>query len=204
MRKIHRQRLVSAVILSRIDYCNTIQAELEACRCCRCGELWMLLSVLSPISDHVTTSHRRRETSIGFQSGNASTSSLEQWCTRSFMAPHRTTCATRSRQLLTCQVTATHDLLNVDCVIRTRHGSRAFSVTGPIVWNSPPQTIRNTPSACRHFQIAIKTCMFNWIYNAWVKLRHFRISSDCEGPLFNFVRGVALQNILISDYLLGW
>ena len=48
--------------------------------------------------------------------------------------------------------------------IRTRQGSRAFSVAGPIVWNSLPQTIRDTPSVI-NFKKQLKTHMFNLFYN---------------------------------------
>ena len=39
------------------------------------------------------------------------------------------------------------------------------------------------------------------IYNVWVKFETlFSIEIYCKGPLFNFVRGAALQNILIHDF----
>ena len=75
----------------------------------------MLLPDSSPISDHETTSRRRCEYSIGFHSVNASTSSLEHGWLRSFLEPHRNTCAARSRQLLTCRIAASYDLRRVDC-----------------------------------------------------------------------------------------
>ena len=94
---------------------------------------------------------------------------------------------------------AAHGLFHVPR-IRTRHGSRAFSVAGPTVWNSLPQTIRNISSVVT-FKKQLKTHLFNLIYNVWVKFETlFSIEFYCKGPLFNFVRGAALQNILIHDF----
>ena len=98
---------------------------------------------------------------------------------RNFMAPHRNTCATRSRQLLTFWVAATYDLRHVDCFMCSAYehvmDHEPFSVAGPTVWNGLPQTIRNISSVVT-FKKQLKTHYVQFDIQCMseiVKLRHF-------------------------------
>ena len=163
MRKIlsreHRQHLASAVILSRIDYCNArprwtarlVVAAVTASYEC-------LLPDSSPNSDHETTSLRRCENSwlpirqcIDFKLGtvmHAIVHGTAPECMCNKVTPV-TDLPGRSHLR-----SAARGLFHVP-LIRTRHGSRAFSVAGPIVWNRST-TNHQEHSICHHFQKAIK------------------------------------------------
>ena len=172
MRKIlsreHRQRLVSAVILSRIDYCNAILVGLPDVTLLPLQRVMnaaaRFVADLGP-RDHISQTMRelhwlpiRQRIDFklatimhGIVHGSAP-EYLRNKVTPVSDLPGR-------RHLRS----AAHGLFHVPR-IRTRHGSRAFSVAGPTVWNSLPQTIRNISSVVT-FKKQLKTHLFNLIYN---------------------------------------
>ena len=68
-------RLVSAFILSRLDYCNVVLAVFRHQHLHRCSELCTPLPELSTTLNHTTTSPQHSEPCIGFQSSRGWSSS---------------------------------------------------------------------------------------------------------------------------------
>ena len=128
----------------------------------------MLLPDSSPISDRETTFPKRCENSTGFQSGQRidfKLATIMHGIVHGSAPEYLRNKVTPVSDLLgRCHLrSAAHGLFHVPR-IRTRHGSRAFSVAGPTVWNSLPQTIRNISSVVT-FKKQLKTHLFNLIYN---------------------------------------
>jgi len=55
---------------------------------------------------------------------------------------------------------------------RTRLGDRAFSVAGPVVWNSLPAAVREADSL-HSFRRKLKTHLFTLCFNDWLRLTVF-------------------------------
>jgi len=46
----------------------------------------------------------------------------------------------------------------------TKFGDRAFAISGPLMWNSLPMTVRNS-STLSNFKSALKSHLFTWIFS---------------------------------------
>ena len=162
-----RQRLVSAIILSRVDYCNVVLAGLPA------SSLAPLQSVLNAAArfvadlrprDHVTGTLRDLH---WLPIGTRITYKL---CTLMHASVHGAA-PVYIRNMLTSVTklpgrshlrSAASGLYDVPRT-RTKFGTRAFSVAGPTAWNALPLELRATAdSAC--FRKKLKTFLFNQVY----------------------------------------
>jgi len=59
---------------------------------------------------------------------------------------------------------ATHGNLAVPRVRLTRYGRRSFSVSGPLLWNSPPPTVCDVSLTLTQFCARLKTFLFSRAY----------------------------------------
>ena len=165
-----RQRLVSALILSRIDYCNTVFAGLPA-------------STLKPLQRLINAA-ARYVANLGPYDGVTNTLKELHWlpikqrityklCVMmhsavsgvapSYIKDMLTSVADMpGRGRLRSAASGSFDVPRV----RTRIGSQAFSVAGPQAWNSLPVEMRNAPMTRSIFKNRLKTFLFEQAYPA--------------------------------------
>jgi len=162
-----KQRLVSALILSRIDYCNAVLAGLPASSLTPLQRLMnaavRFVADLKPRA-HVTPAFRELhwlpvEQRITFK-----------LCTIMHGVVHGRAPAYLSDTLSAVSSfparrhlrSAAAGLFDVPR-IKTVHGGRAFSVAGPTAWNNLPHTVRNIDSAVT-FRRHLKGHLFDDVY----------------------------------------
>jgi len=76
-------------------------------------------------------------------------------------------------------------------LMRTKFGARAFSVAGPVMWNSLPVAVRYTDSL-HSFKCRLKAQFFSLCFNDW----------QCNAPQVRFRTWRALSSLLLTYYLL--
>ena len=158
------QRLVSAFILSRIDYCNAVLASLPA-------------STTAPLQPVLKIAARLV---VGHSAGEDAMRKLHwlpishrirfKLCLLMFAVVNNTSpvyitemttqiSALPGRERLRSAATDMYDIPHT----RTKFGDRAFSVAGPREWNSLPADIRGIHELTT-FKRAIETYFFNLAY----------------------------------------
>ena len=162
-----RQRLVSALILSRVDYCNSSLAGLPA------KTLVPLQRVLNAATryvadlrfrDHVTAAQRSLHWLPIVQRINYKLCVMMHGAVHG-KAPDYIT----SMVPLTSPLSGRSHLRSADRLLydiprtRTRMGDRAFSVAGPRAWNELPLDVREL-STLSTFKKHLKTFLFNTAY----------------------------------------
>ena len=70
---------------------------------------------------------------------------------------------------------------------RQKFGDRAFAISGPLMWNSLPTTVRNS-STLSNFKSALKSHLFTWLYsrgciNSYDLWRRPWIGFTCYGAI---------------------
>ena len=162
-----RQRLVSALILSRIDYCNVVFADLPSVALAPLRRVMnaavRFVAGLGP-RDHTSDAQRELHWLP-----------IDQRITYKLCVIMHSVVTGIAPEYISDMVTpvsylegrahlrsATLGLYNVPR-IKTRIGKKAFSIAGPTAWNSLPQSIRDIASASA-FKRQLKTHLFNCAY----------------------------------------
>ena len=162
-----RQRLVSAIILSRVDYCNVVLAGLPA------SSLAPLQRVLNAAARFVADLHPRDHVTGTLRDLHwlpIKTRITYKLCTLMHASVYGAA-PVYIRNMLTSVTelpgrshlcSAASGLYDVPRT-RTKFGTRSFSVAGPTAWNALPLELRATAdSAC--FRKKLKTFLFIQVY----------------------------------------
>ena len=166
-------RLVLAVVISRLDYCNSVSAGVMArtigtsitrTECCK-----SLIFELTP-RDHISPSLLQLHW-LPVQYADASSISCAALCTlytpqdarliwRTLYVP--LAAAGQSRSDLRSSTTSAYLLPR----LKTKFGERAFSHAGPFAWNTLPTHVRNIPSP-NNFRKLLRTQFFSLASNVY-------------------------------------
>ena len=161
---------MSALILSRIDYCNTVFAGLPA-------------STLKPLQRLINAA-ARYVVDLGSYEGITNTLKELQWLpikqriTYKLCVMMHSAVSGVAPSYIKNMLTSVADMpghgrlrstassyFDVPCV-RTRISSQAFSVAGPQAWNSLPVEMRTAPMTQSVFKNRLKTFLFKQAYPA--------------------------------------
>ena len=158
------KQLVTSLILSRLDYCNTILAGLPASTlfCAQNAAARLVLgldrrsSITTALSDlhWLPVKHR-----ITFKVATLMHQALCHRCP-AYFADLVAFSSTDSHRRLRSTTTRAAAIQRT----RTQFGRRAFSVCGPDVWNSLPPSVRTVDSSSS-FRRALKTHLFQLAFN---------------------------------------
>ena len=162
------QRLISAFILSKLDYCNSVLAGLPA-------------ATLSPLQ-RVMNAVVRLVVNLGFRDPVSASMKELHWlpityrikyklCIMMYSAVHGNcpayiteilvpTSTLLNRARLRSSSSGTYDVPRV----RTQFGKRAFSIAGPTAWNELPVAVRNTDTIAS-FKRNLKAHFFSIAYS---------------------------------------
>jgi hypothetical protein len=157
------KRLVSALILSRLDYCNSILASLPQ------SSLSALQRVQNAAARLVLGLRPRDHISSGLKQLHWLPVAFRiqfKLCTMMYLAnagqtPHYISemlCLTASTQRRS-GLRSAETLLYTKPRLRTKHGERAFSFAGPNEWNALPARLQTLPTL-NSFKKELKTLLF--------------------------------------------
>ena len=163
-----RQRLVSALILSRIDYCNVVFAALPSVALVPLRRAMnaavRFVAGLGP-RDHTSDAQRELHW-LPIEQRITYKLCVLMHAVETGTAPEYISDMVKPVSVLEGRAHLRSATLGLYDIPRTRTliGSKAFSVAGPIAWNSLPQSIRNIKSAFT-FKRHLKTHLFKCAYN---------------------------------------
>jgi len=158
--------LVQALVISRLDYCNTVLAGLPS------TTLQPLTAVLHSAArlvkdlgprDPITPSMRQPTGFLSRQLKNLSTNVQHiQWF---FATLHVISIVTLCTSLSSRQSLRSASKGAFACLrSRLQFGNRVFSITGPVEWNKLPDAVRRSTSVVQ-FQSRLKTHFFQIFYD---------------------------------------
>jgi len=157
--------MVHAFIMSQVDYCSSVLHRVSAANVQSLQKVPMLQLKSCCISGSLTTSPLTFEIDyIGCSFSRELNTKCESWCTSVCIKLHQHTslhCAHWCLISQSCSLcsTACGDLV-VPHSRTTRYGQRCFAVSGPILWNSLPLSVRDPSLTPTQFCALLKTMPF--------------------------------------------
>jgi len=138
-----------------------------------CSVYWTLQHVSSPVYASSTTACHTccMRSCTGLTSQNVSTTNWESQCIAVCRTRLPSTWLTAVHQSQTFPAdvilrSATWHHLTVPCYWLSTFGHRAFSVTGPTVWNSLPDSLHDVVLSSNSFRQSLKTNLFRQYHSA--------------------------------------
>ena len=160
--------LVSAFVLSRIDYCNALQygsshdikSHLQRIQN-NAARVLMHLPVWSSITTHLKSLHW-----LPVNVRNTYKIACLRYHCHCSTAPSYVAEIEPSHTSNTRSSSCTMPLLNRPAHSKATHGDRSFSCASYSVWNSIPNDVRYAPSLSSHMS-RLKTYLFRSVYKDW-------------------------------------